>query len=319
MKFIYFVLFCLLFLNSKTLLSQCTTDNIICQPGTSPSLNFVAGQWPMTNPSSCLLFEDGTNGPPVPSEFGYALVYISTSGLLNMVIEGSSNGGWLDVALFDVTGLADPCLGLGIGNEIACNLNGNTGGCAEFGSNYPCTSEVAAPFVNAGDVILILTENFIQSSGNSYTVTVSTAAGSAQVGPPPVTVNAQANLSTTDAPITMVANVVGGSWSSNCGACIDASTGIFDPSISGVGTFQICYNVGIAPCLSSNCTNINVTGAVACDATITASGPFCTTDASINLVAVDGGGTWSGTGITDGALGTFDPATALPLLMLQFV
>ena len=46
------------------------------------------------------------------------------------------------------------------------------------------------------------------------------------------------------------------------------------------------------------------------DATITAAGPFCTTDASVNLTAVDAGGTWSGTGITDANLGTFDPATA---------
>lgn len=46
------------------------------------------------------------------------------------------------------------------------------------------------------------------------------------------------------------------------------------------------------------------------DATISAVAPLCITDPSLNLSAVDPGGTWSGAGITNGALGTFDPATA---------
>ncbi|MGV6861975.1 MAG: DUF7948 domain-containing protein, partial [Putridiphycobacter sp.] len=47
-----------------------------------------------------------------------------------------------------------------------------------------------------------------------------------------------------------------------------------------------------------------------CDPTISAAGPFCQSDAAVNLTAVDAGGTWSGTGITDANLGTFDPVTA---------
>lgn len=44
--------------------------------------------------------------------------------------------------------------------------------------------------------------------------------------------------------------------------------------------------------------------------TITPAGPFCLSDPSVNLVASIAGGTWSGTGITNAAAGTFDPATA---------
>jgi hypothetical protein len=47
-----------------------------------------------------------------------------------------------------------------------------------------------------------------------------------------------------------------------------------------------------------------------CDATITAAGPFCITAAAVNLTAATGGGTWSGTGITNATTGTFNPATA---------
>ncbi|HIP35720.1 MAG TPA: hypothetical protein EYG85_02585, partial [Crocinitomix sp.] len=47
-----------------------------------------------------------------------------------------------------------------------------------------------------------------------------------------------------------------------------------------------------------------------CDATITPAGPFCLNDPATNLSAATSGGTWSGNGITDVNLGTFDPATA---------
>ncbi len=45
------------------------------------------------------------------------------------------------------------------------------------------------------------------------------------------------------------------------------------------------------------------------DATITPAGPFCETDAAVNLNAATSGGTWSGTGVVGN---TFDPAVAGP-------
>lgn len=47
-----------------------------------------------------------------------------------------------------------------------------------------------------------------------------------------------------------------------------------------------------------------------CDATICPAGPFCSTDAPVNLVRGTAGGTWSGTGITNASTGTFSPAVA---------
>lgn len=47
------------------------------------------------------------------------------------------------------------------------------------------------------------------------------------------------------------------------------------------------------------------------DPTITSNpGTMCAGDPNINLTAVDGGGTWTGNGITDAVNGTFDPSTA---------
>jgi gliding motility-associated-like protein len=45
---------------------------------------------------------------------------------------------------------------------------------------------------------------------------------------------------------------------------------------------------------------------------INPAGPFCENEASVNLTAANPGGSWSGTGITDAANGTFSPATAGP-------
>ena len=46
------------------------------------------------------------------------------------------------------------------------------------------------------------------------------------------------------------------------------------------------------------------------DATILPAGPFCVADAPVQLQAAEGGGTWSGPGITDAVAGSFDPALA---------
>ena len=63
---------------------------------------------------------------------------------------------------------------------------------------------------------------------------------------------------TTDPPLLMAAATGGGTWSASCGACIDATTGAFDPSIAGVGTHNICYDIGVAPCDAQDCIAMTV-------------------------------------------------------------
>ena len=50
----------------------------------------------------------------------------------------------------------------------------------------------------------------------------------------------------------------GGVWSSNCGLCL-TSSGIFNPQVAGIGTWEICYLLGSGNCTDSECINILVT------------------------------------------------------------
>lgn len=108
-----------------------------------------------------------------------------------------------------------------------------------------------------------------------------------------------------DPTIAMVAVDAGGTWSGN--GITNASTGSFDPATAGVGTHTITYMISTV-CGDTATTTIQILQDM--DATITPVGPFCDNDPSITLTAVDAGGTWSGTGITNAATGAFDPSVA---------
>ncbi len=64
---------------------------------------------------------------------------------------------------------------------------------------------------------------------------------------------------------------------------------------------------------SSGCTNsatVMVTVNPVTDAAMNPAGPFCASDAAVTLTAVNAGGIWAGTGITNTASGIFDPVVA---------
>jgi len=108
-------------------------------------------------------------------------------------------------------------------------------------------------------------------------------------------------------PFATVGGTGGGVFSIDNLGTINAANGQVDLAASGAGSFVVTYmTLGACPDTST----FNLTLSASFDATITAAGPFCENDPAVNLSAVDPGGTWSGTGITNGALGTFDPATA---------
>ena len=85
----------------------------------------------------------------------------------------------------------------------------------------------------------------------------------------------------------IIADISGGTWSSDCGACLSA-TGVFDPAISGEGTFQICYTAGCGQDCISILVNDNCTMAW----TIDSSNPTCFEandgDVNINVSGVNG-------------------------------
>ncbi|MDD4218240.1 MAG: gliding motility-associated C-terminal domain-containing protein, partial [Bacteroidales bacterium] len=105
-----------------------------------------------------------------------------------------------------------------------------------------------------------------------------------------------------DADAAIILNAVssGGIWSGT--GITDPISGIFSPSIAGVGDFLITYNVTIGACSDSDQTTIHIDAYP--DATITPVGPFCENDAIITLNAANPGGIWSGIGVVGN---TFNP------------
>ncbi len=94
---------------------------------------------------------------------------------------------------------------------------------------------------------------------------------------------------------------------------VDSLTGEIDLTTSTPGTYDITNTIaasGGCPAINSTYTSFAISPFV--DPTITDVLPVCYGDAAFNFVSASAGGTWSGTGITNTALGTFDPTLAGP-------
>lgn len=113
--------------------------------------------------------------------------------------------------------------------------------------------------------------------------------------------------------VTMTAVDAGGTWTSTCGACINAATGDFDPATAGVGSHTITYTIA-GMCGDTGTTVIDIQN-VTLDNIVTAD-PLCalSCDGSITITAtganeysIDNGATWQATGsFTNLCDGTYD-------------
>lgn len=243
--YIWISLVCISFISMNPN-AQCNTNISICTSGVAGPFTFAPAS---PNPSSCLQFVNGQ----AAANYAYIVLYITQAGELNLLIDGNQVSGCLDVSIFDITGQADPCASLGIGTEIGCNFASSCDGCNEFGSNFPCASEVPAPTVNVGDVLMILVEDWDGIMTN-FTLELSNAPGSAQTGPPPADIDPVAQFCDTDAPFQLSGATGGGTWS---GTGV-STTGMFDPAAAGVGTFTITHNIGSFPCEATDQVDITV-------------------------------------------------------------
>jgi PKD repeat protein len=113
-----------------------------------------------------------------------------------------------------------------------------------------------------------------------------------------------------DAPITFNGySPTGGVWSGT--GITDSIVGIFDPSVSGVGTHTLTYYYYNA---STNCDAFDTKIATVAPLPIVATGDSITYCANPNNITLTGyspaGGTWSGPGIIDPAAGIFTTAQA---------
>lgn len=229
----------------------CNTDVILCQNSGGP---FFFGP-PGTPVSSCLDYFN-------TSQFAYIMVNITTTGFLNLLIEGDATTGFLDVAVFNIPNGTDACVAIqDINNEVGCNYANAFSGCNQFGSYYPCPASVPSPFVTAGQTIMIVVEDWQDGASTQFNL---------QLGPPPNAQSGPANATITPVgpfcitspPVQLIAQDLGGEWTGP-GTALD---GTFDPAAAGLGTHPINYSIGQPPCQALGNTTVTVVNAPAASA-----------------------------------------------------
>lgn len=152
------------------------------------------------------------------------------------------------------------------------------------------------------------TQTIDVTTGGTYSVTVTNASGCPGTDEVNVvaTTSADATITSTgpvcilDGVVTLTAVDPGGTWSGT--GITDANAGSFDPTIGGVGNYQIIYTISGA-CGDADTAIITVVSVY--DATITPIPPLCTSEDTVLLVAADPGGAWFIDGVANN--GILDP------------
>jgi hypothetical protein len=270
----------------------CNTNTVLCQNNAGP-FGFGAAGNPV---SSCLDWL-------ATSQFAYILVNITSTGPLNLLIQGDGATGFLDVSVFNVPSGVDPCAAIqNLSNEIGCNYATFSSGCNQFGSSYPCLSSVPSPIVTAGQTIMIVVEDWMNGSSNNFNLQLGPPPN-AQSGPPNPTITTVGPFCLNAAQIQLNAIDMGGTWT---GPGV-SSEGLFNPALAGIGTHFIGYSIGQPPCTASSNTAIDVLTAP--EAEIVASDSFICPGQSVVLTASGGGSyTWN-TGATSPSI-TVSPTTS---------
>lgn len=183
--------------------------------------------------------------------------------------------------------------------DAALNLSANNAGGVWSGSGITNTTNGTFNPGLAGNGLheIIYTISGICGDADTVTLSVTQSADA--------TIAAAGPFCILDAAVDLNAADAGGAWSGT--GITNTSAGTFDPATAGVGTHLITYGI-IGVC--GDTATIPVTVIEVANATISAAGPFCDNESALSLMAIDAGGSWSGTGITNTAAGTFNPATA---------
>ncbi|MFM7309888.1 MAG: hypothetical protein ACKOZY_04715, partial [Flavobacteriales bacterium] len=109
-----------------------------------------------------------------------------------------------------------------------------------------------------------------------------------------------------DGPIALSSSLTGGTWSGP--GVIDPVQGIFDPTIMGAGSYDVWYQVN-DPCIAPGFATIEVQSVP--NYTFSVPTAICLDATPVVLSQTNTlGGTFSGNGIVDATLGTFDPTVA---------
>jgi PKD repeat protein len=166
------------------------------------------------------------------------------------------------------------------------------------------TAQAGGLGYNNGDTTYILTYTFTNSNGcqNSKNMTVNIIFGDTVVAGPAFAICQDAGA------ITLTGQTpLGGTWTGT--GISDPTTGIFDPTLSGVGTFTLTYTYGSGTCQKISTRTVTVGAVPAVNAGIDLN--LCEDNGTLILGGQTPlGGTWSGIGITNTAAGLFDPTVS---------
>lgn len=250
MKYLLFIPLFIFISSSLECKAQCNTQTSICNQGIAGPFTFST---PGPSVSSCLDF--------IGPGYAYIILYITQSGPLEMLINGSASSGFLDVAIFNIPSGQDPCVAIqNTANQISCNYASSASGCNQIGSYFSCPSSVSSPMVSSGDKLMIVVENWSGASSN-FTLELAPAPA-AQSGPGNATIiPPSSTIYSTSSPIQLNAVDNGGTWS---GPGIDAS-GLFDPALTGSGVFTITYSLGVVPCDATSTYQLTVNSVLAAE------------------------------------------------------
>ncbi len=114
----------------------CNVNASICTPGVSPNFNFDQNTpgppSDFANPTGCSIGLFGN-----PNGFGFIILNITGSGNLNLLVDGSSNTGFIDVVVYNIPPGVAPCTAvMSSANEIGCNYAPAAVGCTQFGNSF---------------------------------------------------------------------------------------------------------------------------------------------------------------------------------------
>jgi PKD repeat protein len=260
-------------------------DFTVCTDNGLVSLNGipVGGTWTGTAVT-------GTNFDPLTAGIGsFNLTYSYTDA-----ITGCSNS---DILVATVTALPNVNAGA---DTTVCNqptLINFTG--------TPSGGTWSGPNITAGGI-------FTPSGVGTFTVTYTVTLGSGcsdfdsrditVVDPIPANAGPDQQICLNAPAINLAGTPAGGTWS---GTNV-AANGTFTPATSG--SFTLTYTYGVGNCQTTDQMQMVVHPLPFINAGIDLS--ICEDVASFNLSGVPAGGTWSGTGITNGPTGTFDPSVS---------
>jgi len=262
MKYLYIVWLFLLLVLPIRIFAQCNVQSSVCDIATAPSFGFDASSGAYAGGS----FANAgcSTGAGGQQSYGFIILYISESGPLNLLINGNSNSGFIDVAIFNIPNGVAPCVAIQDGaNAIGCNFASQAGGCVQFGNMFSCGSSVPAPSVNTGDVIMIIAQNYSFFGSSSYTLQL--AANGAKAGMPDPTININTTFCTNEAPSQLTAVNNGGTWSGPDGL---SPSGLLNPAVAGAGIHTVYYSIGSGECETTDNFEITIRSVAISDTNI---------------------------------------------------